>query len=403
MARLRLVFVSHSLPPEAQPDSNIGGMQRVALELHEAFSRRDDIDYLPLVMRSTWSDTHRRVGPFLIRTLFTLRKLIRGKSVDVVLYSSMVSAALDTLLSRSRSRNRVASAAIVHGLDVTTDAKLYQRFVPRVFAALDLVAPVSRATGDACIVRGLDSSRCIPIPNGVDVTRFSFPSANDFAKRPANRPSLQLLRGYVDGTVFEQASLVLCSVGRHVERKGFAWFVENVLPRLPEDVLYVVVGEGPETDHIKQVAATAGVAARLVLPGRVGEDELRRLYAGADLFVMPNVPVPGDMEGFGVVMLEAGLSGAPAIAAGIEGILDVIEDGQNGTLVPSGDVAAFASAIMRYYNDHEAVVESAKRARQYTADTFGWDAIAERYVATLESLRSSRSLAPGLNPRDERR
>ena len=186
-------------------------------------------------------------------------------------------------------------------------------------------------------------------------------------------------------------ALVLCSLGRHVERKGFAWFVTEVLPRLPDDVVYALAGEGPETDNIRGAIERAGLQNRVFLLGRVSDDDLHRLYAGADLFVMPNIHVPGDMEGFGVVMLEAGLSGAPAIAAGIEGILDVIEEGQNGSLVESGDAQAFVDAIMPFYDDHGSVVAAAHRAREYTERTFSWDAVADRYVTALESLVAERT------------
>ena len=384
---LRVTFVSHSLPPLDRPDTNIGGMQRVALELHRALSVHPDIVYTPLVMRATWAETHRRVSPFLLRTLRDLRRQIRRDEVDAILFSSMVTASLDTLLAGMRRKAGIKSAAIVHGLDVTTDVRLYQAFVPRVFGALDAVMPVSNATGDACLSRGLPRSKLFVVPNGVDADRFSFPAAPDFSAKPSDRPSLV---GVVDADLLAGAGLVLCSVGRHVERKGFDWFVANVMPQLPDDVIYVIVGEGPASERIRKAANAAGVEARVALVGRVSEDELQKLYAGADLFVMPNVPVAGDMEGFGVVMLEAGLSGAPAIAAGIEGILDVISPGENGTLVPTGDAAAFTAAIMRYHGRHDLVVEAAKRARDYTIATFGWTAVADRYVEGLAALVEGR-------------
>lgn len=380
---LRLVFVSHSLPPPDAPDTNIGGMQRVASELHAALARHPRVDYEALVMRSSWAKTHRRVVPFLLRTLVGLRRRIGRERTDAILFSSMVSASLDVLLARARRKHGVRSASIVHGLDVTTDNAVYQRFVPRVFRALDLVTPVSRATGEACVARGLPPDKLRVVPNGVDVSRFNFPEAADFSVRPADRPSL---RNLIEPAVLLEARLVLCSVGRHVARKGFGWFVREVMPLLPDDVVYVLAGEGPESAGIALAAKEAGVARRVVLAGRVSEDDLRRLYAGADLFVMPNIHVPGDMEGFGVVLLEAGLSGAPAIAAGIEGILDVIEDGQNGVLVESANPAAFVAAIRPFYDDHRTVVAAARRAREYTESTFGWEAVADRFVSVLEAL-----------------
>jgi len=121
-------------------------------------------------------------------------------------------------------------------------------------------------------------------------------------------------------------------------------------------------------------------------PGACGSwgENLHRLYRGADLFVMPNVPAPeGDMEGFGVVMLEAGLSGLPTVAARLEGIRDVIAEGENGHLVPPRDAEAFAAAVRRYHDGARDPQTAGQRAAVYVERTFGWPAVAGRYVKAL--------------------
>ena len=100
---------------------------------------------------------------------------------------------------------------------------------------------------------------------------------------------------------------------------------------------------------------------------------------------MPNIPVAGDMEGFGVVMLEAGLSGLPTIASRLEGITDVIREGENGHLLASGDAWGFSEAIMRYYHDGAGLSEARERASRYVADHFSWHAVADRYVTALRT------------------
>ena len=102
-------------------------------------------------------------------------------------------------------RHGVVAASIVHGLDVTKPVAAYQRFVPRVFASLDAVMPVSRATGAACRERGLPAAKEFVVPNGVDVTRFSFPDAADLAERPVDRPSLRVLFRDIPGAPLESA------------------------------------------------------------------------------------------------------------------------------------------------------------------------------------------------------
>jgi phosphatidylinositol alpha-1,6-mannosyltransferase len=183
-----------------------------------------------------------------------------------------------------------------------------------------------------------------------------------------------------------------------VRRKGVAWFVRSVMPRLPEDVVLLVVGEGPEMADIAQAIDERGLNNRVRLAGRVDESMLMRALAGSDVFVMPNIPVAGDMEGFGVVMLEAGLLDLPTVASGIEGILDVITDGVNGLLVAPGDAEGFAEAIRRCLsataladdratggNGTASAAFAPGSIRAHVRSTFSWDAVSGRYLAALRS------------------
>jgi phosphatidylinositol alpha-1,6-mannosyltransferase len=121
----------------------------------------------------------------------------------------------------------------------------------------------------------------------------------------------------------------------------------------------------------------------------VGETQLAALYRGGDLFVMPNVPTSGDIEGFGVVILEAGLNGMPAVAASLEGIRDAVAPGENGVLVSPADAEGFAGAIRTFDRDRAMLAEAGRRASAFTRATFGWDAVADRYVRVLAALAST--------------
>ncbi len=355
-------------------------MQRVALDLHDALVADPDVTFTPLVLQTSWDGIERKVAKFMFGLLRELPRRVRNGEADVVLFSSMVTATLTMLLGRTFRKHGVKAAAIVHGLDVTTPAFLHQRLVvPRTFAALDAVLPVSRATGDACTSRGLPTSKLHVVPNGIRPDRF--PSI-------ADRMTMQTeLANAFPNVQRPKDGLLLCSVGRQVPRKGFTWFVENVMPTLPEDVHYWIGGAaGPDTENVQAAITRHGLTQRVQLLGRLSETQLAALYRGSDLFMMPNVPVPGDMEGFGVVMLEAGLCATPAIAAGIEGILDVITDGTNGHLVTSGDAQAFKDAILRYHHQPERLEALAQRTLGHIHQTFTWSAVARQYVETLKRI-----------------
>jgi phosphatidyl-myo-inositol dimannoside synthase len=381
---VRILYVSHSFPAPGDPLSNVGGMQRVAQGLHAALARHPAVELHSLLLETSWKATPYRMPAFIARVLARVPAIVRRERIDVVLHSSMVTAAITPPIRRAIRAAGAIQAAIPVGRDVTLPRPPYQWWVPRVMDALDVAFPISDATGRECLVRGLPRERMHVVPCGVDVERFRPPE-----DRRAARHALLDAIGESPETVPDDV-LLLASVGRHQPRKGFHWFTAEVVPRLPADVLYLVTGEGPTTPRIRAAMERHGVQDRVRLLGKVPEETLLTLYRGADLFVMPNVPIRGDMEGFGVVMLEAGMCGLPVVAADLEGISDVVREGQNGHLLPPQDADAFAAAVRAYRGRPERVAEAARRAAGYTAAHFGWPAIADRYVRLLdEHLRAT--------------
>jgi phosphatidylinositol alpha-1,6-mannosyltransferase len=370
---VRLLFVSHSLPPEGREADNLGGMQRVAVDLHDTLAAHGGAEVRTLVLRSAWSERGYRTPLFLAQALRRIRQMARAREIDVVLFSSMLTATLTVPLRRILRRNGVAAAAIVNGLDATTPAWPYPLLVRRTFDALDLVMPISRATGDACIARGLDPSKSKVVSLGIRADRFRLQVDRAEARSRLSLPQ-------------PNPKLILCSVGRLVPRKGVAWFISQVMPGLPDDVVYLAAGEGPDRHRIEALIAEHDLSGRVKLLGSISDEELEALYYGSDLLVMPNIPIANDMEGFGLVMLEAGLCGLPTIASRLEGITDVISEGENGHLVSPLDPDAFRSAIIRYYNDPSLLTTASSRAREYTLSQFGWSRVVDQYISELQKL-----------------
>jgi phosphatidylinositol alpha-1,6-mannosyltransferase len=359
-------------------------MQRVATGLHAALAARDDVRLSSAVLETSWKATPYRMPGYLAGLLRSIPRTVEREGIEVVLFSSMVTASLSVALRRRLQRQGALLAAIPVGRDVTLPTPGYHWLVRRVFQSLDAVFPISQATAQECLARGLDPARLKVIPCGVDTHSFTPP-----ADRAAARAELlRALGESPDGPL--AGRLLLVSVGRHQERKGFQWFVDQVVPRLPADVLYLVTGEGPMTPRIVEAIERNGVQDRVRLLGKVPEEMLRTLYRGGDLFVMPNIPVPGDIEGFGVVMLEAGMCGLPVLGSALEGIADVVQEGENGHLVPSRDAAAFACAIRRYHGNPAALAAASQSAAAFTARHFSWAGVAGEFVQSLRERLDAR-------------
>ena len=374
---MRLLFVSHSFPPSDALLSNMGGMQRVAMELHSVLERRDDVEMRTLALRSSWKWVHVKAVPFLASLAIRLGREAAAHQADAILFSSMTTA-LPLLIAGPALKNRgIRLAAIVHGLDVTDPNPIYQKAVRRLCGMLDAVMPVSHATGEQLVARGLPRERVHVVPNAVDLDRFEGVLASRL------EPAKLEIAG---APTLPDDAFLLVTVGRQVRRKGFAWFIENVMPKLPERVVFWLAGDGPERENIEAAIERAGLQRRVRCLGKISEAELVELYRRGQLFVMPNIVVPGDMEGFGIVMLEAGACGLPTLAADLEGIRDVIDEGINGWFAPTEDADAFARRVRALADDPEGLRVASERTAEYVTSTFPWDSTAERYLTVLRGL-----------------
>jgi phosphatidylinositol alpha-1,6-mannosyltransferase len=374
--------------------SKIGGMQRVAIDLLAQLKARNDLEVSELLLRTPSGREQWHLLPFLARAYLEIRRRIASGEVDAVLFSAMPSAVLASVLAGPAQRAGVALMAISHGHDVIADFAPYQWLVRRVMGRLDAMLPVSRSTGEQCIRRGLPQDRLFVTPNGINPERFgsSFPGV--LVKRDARRALLET-RFPALAAATGKDDLLLCSVGRQVKRKGHAWFIRHVMPKLAGNVHLVLGGKGPETATIAEAARESSLEARIHVLGLVPEEDLAGLYSACDLFVMPNIPIPGDKEGFGVVMLEAGLCGLPSIASRIEGIADVISDGKNGFGLQAWDADGFAETINRFAAERSRLDALSMSARQYTLATFTWAEIAGRVADTVRLVSKRKRAATG--------
>ena len=363
--------------------SKIGGMQRVGIDMLEHLKQRDDLEVSELLLRTPAGKEAWHLVPFLALSYFDIRKRMAAGDIDAVLFSAMPSAVLASVLAGPARRAGVALMAISHGHDVIADFAPYQWLARRVMKRLDAMLPVSRATGQQCIERGLDPQRLFVTPNGIDPNRFGATFPGVVTRRPARRKLLEQHFPQL-AAVTDEDDLLLCSVGRQVKRKGHAWFIREVMQRTPANVHLILGGTGPEAATIAEVTRQAGLSGRVHALGMVAEEKLAPLYSSCDLFVMPNIPLAGDMEGFGVVMLEAGLCGMPSIGTRIEGIADVISDGKNGFGIEPLDADGFIERISRFAAKRSRLDALSVSARAHTLNTFTWSAIASRVADTIK-------------------
>lgn len=369
---MRILYVSHTHPPEGKILENVGGMQRVSQQLINELKRNDNVEVITEttnVCQDGKIALH--TAEFLFRNLFELAHKVHEHNADIIVFSSMVTASLAYFL---RNKISVPMITINHGRDVTLPVKIYQWFVPKIFKNLDGVISVSRATREECIKRGMDPGKGVVLPNG-----FDFKKLGHFPDKQESRNRLQK-----NFRIPLENNFMLLTVGRKVKRKGHEWFIRKVMPQLDENIVYVTIGDGPEFDNIDETADKSAHEHRIFLLGRQPDEVLKQAYAAADIFVMPNIPVEGDMEGFGVVLLEANMAKTPAVAADLEGIKDVITQGKNGYRVPTLDATEFANAVKQILSNN--LEQFSEQTRNYVQEQFSWHYVAQEYIDFFQTI-----------------
>lgn len=206
------------------------------------------------------------------------------------------------------------------------------------------------------------------IPNGVTLGRFT-----------GQAPLPQLRDGHLN----------ILFVGRMEKRKGLKYLLRaytRVKSELPNARL-IVVGDGKLRAGYERSIRQAGVED-VIFAGYVGDEELGRYYASADVFCAPNT----GNESQGYVLLEAMAAGRPVIASNIEGFAGVITHGVEGFLVLPEDPEALALSLVHMLADDDLREEMGRRARA-RAEAFGWDRVAQRVLSYYERLLYERGLA----------
>jgi glycosyltransferase involved in cell wall biosynthesis len=193
------------------------------------------------------------------------------------------------------------------------------------------------------------------------------------------------------------SGLVLLTVSRLDKRKGHSNVIRALkdifseIPEAREKILYIITGSGPEEQRITKLISEYKLEKNVILYGHVSEDKLPLLYTLADLFIMPNVIIHdrGNVEGFGIVFLEAAVHGLPSIAGIHGGSAEVVLDGETGFLVNGNNVAEIKEKILLFYSHRNLCKDLGKKAQQFCTTRFSLDTIfAHEYKLITHYLKN---------------
>lgn len=384
---MNILFIAWNFPPK------IGGMENIAYGIRSGLSKKYNI-----ITLAPWSANPEGPGTDILRcpfknliafnfwALYKGSRLLAKRSIDLVFSASFITSPVSIILSRFF---KVRVMTQIYGLDIIYPNFLHQ-FICKIFLPLnDLVLAISNRTREEALKRGLKQDRARVIHPGIYSRDFDLGGKQQQLKskyRLGNRK-------------------IILSVCRLAKRKGIVEFIDNSLPEVIKeipDLTYVVVGDNPRQSiahkedimfKIKEAVKKNGLENNVILFSDINPykdfQRLVEIYNLCDIFLLPVIDVEGDMEGFGVVFLEASASGKPVIGTSIGGIPDAVEDGKSGFLIEPGDYAGLSRLLVSLLKDDEKRKRIGSYGKEMVARKFDWEAVIENYSGVIDGFFSS--------------
>lgn len=378
--RPRILLVTRNLPPL------VGGMERLnwhmvdelskVAEVHviaprgSAESAPPGVDVLEVALRPLWV--------FLLQVCWLALREGRRWRPSVVFAGSGLTAVPALLAARV---SHASAVVYTHGLDLAVSHFVYRHLWLPALRRVDLVIANSVSTAKLAARVGIAPSRIRVVHPGVEL--------------PSKLSDVSEVRAFRSEQGLGDRPLLL-SVGRLSARKGLREFVTFALPQIAvafPDVVLLVVGDAPNNalhaqaqtpESIRSAAVKVGVARNLRFLGTITDyNKLGTVYAAADVHVFPVRELSGDPEGFGMVSIEAAAHGLPTVAFATGGVIDAVSNGESGYLIPSGNYAAFAEAVIRVIYEKESACRDACIA---FANRFAWPIFGRRIIGQLSEL-----------------
>ena len=367
----RTLLITNDFPPRP------GGIQSYLQNLVDLLPPEDIVVYAPRWRRRSHIEfdaavpyrVYRHPTTLMLPTPFVARRaaqIIRTENIETVWFGAAAPLAVLAPAVRRAGAGRVIASTHGHevGWSMLPVARQVLGYIGR---HVDVVTFVSRYTRGRFASAFGAQAALEYLPPGVDVTRF----APDAALRADTRRRLGLA----------QRPTILC-LSRLVPRKGQDMLIRALplIRREVPDAALVIVGGGPYADTLHRIAGETGMTDHVFFTGTVAAQELPAYHNIADVFAMPARTRGGglDVEGLGIVYLEASATGVPVVAGQSGGAPETVIESVTGTVVDGTDVDAVALAILFIIRDPAAAAEMGRRGREFVVDNWQGQHIAAR-------------------------
>ena len=332
---------------------------------HESYDQKWLSDYQVRVIR----DKSKVLLP-TPRVIRNLQTVVRRNSITKVWFGAAAPLGVSSRWLRKVGVKQMV--ALTHGHEVWW-SKIwpFSWAISEISKQVDYVTYLGDFTKAALSVQIKDSSKLIRVAPGIDTNHFSPRDSSELREKHglANRPTV-------------------ISVGRLVHRKGQDRLIEvfpKVLKVIPDAAL-VLVGEGPYRKQLDALVKKYDLSDHVFFIGRINFAELPSYICIGDVFAMPSRSrlFGLEVEGLGIVYLEASSCGLPVIGGASGGAPDAVLDGDTGYVVDGNDLNAISTQIVRLLSDAKLRQKMGERGRAWTIESWRWEIWSEEFNKALD-------------------
>jgi phosphatidylinositol alpha-1,6-mannosyltransferase len=298
------------------------------------------------------------------------------RDIRVVFGGSVLVTPLVCILARIFRRKALIQA---HGLDLLYPSFIYQMFIVRWLRFCDHVIANSGYTATLAKDRGALQELITIIHPGVHWQKFVLETSAELLKAE---------RGL-------QGKKIILFVGRLARRKGVKEFIEkslvHIIQEVPE-IQFLIVGDNPRDSlthrddvrsEVEQTISAGHLQEHVQWLGALNDEDLVKVYNLCDVVVLPILRMKDDVEGFGIVALEAAAAGKPIVTTSVGGVPDAVEDGKSGIVVASGDYASLSQAVINLLSERERKAMMGDYARRRVKENFSWELVLASYQSVF--------------------
>lgn len=297
-------------------------------------------------------------------------KLMKQYQADTIWFGAAAPLAL--MAKRLRNAGAKNIVALSHGHEVWwAKIPVFRTGIAKISNNVDALTYLGEFTKNAMLPAIKDSSKLIKIAPGIDIDHFA-PSEID--------------KSLIEKYRLQDRRVIVC-VGRLVHRKGQDKLIEampQVLKQFPDAVL-LLVGEGPIKSMLEKLIRHHGLEHKVIFTGRVQFADLPKYIQLGEIFAMPSRDrfFGLEVEGLGIVYLEASACGVPVIVGKSGGAPDAVVENKTGLIVDGTKPAEIADAVCKLLSDKELAKQMGQSGRDWVVANWQWQIWSDKFNKLL--------------------